>query len=313
MSSLTSSTVVSWSGVSVNGNASSSSRCHGRVGAERVALRGLPGGVELDQLGRDLAHRLAGPALALAPVGAAEPVEAGLLAADVAGHLVERVGGDVEPVRRSAALAGAVLEDEVLADRAGDLALLHLDEPADAVLLVDDVVAGGELERVDLALAAGRHPAHVAGGRALAGDVLAGEQDQPVGLVDEAVGERATGHRDHVGRGRVLEHVDQPGRDVELAERLDGALGRAVAGVHDDRAETLGTPAREVGERAVDVAAVGVGGLHRQGAGRARPTCLCHRGPAAPCLGVVGEPERADRPPAWPAASAWARTSPRAR
>ena len=47
-----------------------------RVGAERVALGGLPRGVQLDQLGRDLADRLAGPALALGPVRAAEPVEA---------------------------------------------------------------------------------------------------------------------------------------------------------------------------------------------------------------------------------------------
>ena len=143
MSALTSSTVVSWSGVSANGKASSSSRCHGVSGAERVALGGLARGVQLDQLGGDLADRLAGPALALGPVGAAEPVEAGLLAADVAGHLVERVGRDVEPVGRAAALGGAVLEDEVLAGGALHLALLHLDEPADAVLLVHDVVAGG--------------------------------------------------------------------------------------------------------------------------------------------------------------------------
>ena len=114
----------------------------------------------------------------------------GLLAADVAGHLVERVGRDVEPVRRAAALGGAVLEDEVLADRAADLALLHLHEAADAVLLVHDVVAGRQLERVDLPLAAGRHLAHVAGRGLLPGQVLAGEQHQPVGLVDEAVGER---------------------------------------------------------------------------------------------------------------------------
>ena len=145
------------------------------VGAEGVALGGLAGGVQLDQLGRDLAHRLAGPALALGPVAAAEPVEAGLLAADVAGHLVERVGGHVEPVGRVAALGGAVLEDEVLADRAVHLALLHLHEPADAVLLVDDEVAGLELERVDLLLAPGRHLAHVARGGLLPGDVLAGE------------------------------------------------------------------------------------------------------------------------------------------
>ena len=47
----------------------------GAVGAEGVALGGLPGGVQLDQLGGDLADRLAGPALALGPVGAAEPVQ----------------------------------------------------------------------------------------------------------------------------------------------------------------------------------------------------------------------------------------------
>ena len=160
---------MSWSGVSRNGKASSSSRCHGRVRPEGVALGGLPGGVQLDQLGGDLADRLAGAALALGPVGAAEPVERGLLAADVAGDLVERVGRHVEPVRRAAALGGAVLEHEVLAGRALHLALLHLDEAADAVLLVHDVVAGLELERVDLLLAPGRHLAHVLGGGPLAG------------------------------------------------------------------------------------------------------------------------------------------------
>ena len=44
------------------------------------------------------------------------------------------------------------------------------------MLLVDDVVAGLELERVDLSLAPGRHRPHVAGRRLLADDVLA---DQP--------------------------------------------------------------------------------------------------------------------------------------
>ena len=134
---------------------------------------------------------LAGAALALGPVGAAEPVEAGLLAADVAGDLVERVGRHEEPVGRAAALGGAVLEDEVLAGGALHLALAHLDEPADAVLLVDDVVARLQLERVDLPLAARGHPALVAGRAALAGQVVAGEQHQAEAVGDEAVGEGA--------------------------------------------------------------------------------------------------------------------------
>ena len=95
----------------------------GRVGPEGEALGGLPRGVELDQLGGDLADGLAGPALALGPVGAAEPVEAGLLAADVAGHLVEAVGRDVEPCRRR-----RVLEHEVLALAPCTLRVHHLDE-----------------------------------------------------------------------------------------------------------------------------------------------------------------------------------------
>ena len=47
----------------------------GRVGAKCVALGGLPGGVELDQLAGDLANGLAGPRLAGLPVGPAHPVE----------------------------------------------------------------------------------------------------------------------------------------------------------------------------------------------------------------------------------------------
>ena len=61
----------------------------GGVGRERVAPGGLPGSVELDQLGGDLAHGLAGPALALGPVAAAHLVQGRALAADVAGDLVE--------------------------------------------------------------------------------------------------------------------------------------------------------------------------------------------------------------------------------
>ena len=140
-----------------------------RVRAEGVARRGLPGRVEPDQLAGDLAHRPAGPALRLLPVRAAEPVQRGRLAADVLGDLVELVGGHVEPVAGLAALAGRVLDHQVLAGGAGDGALHHLDVPADAVLLVHDEVAGPQLQRVDHVAAPRRHPAHVLGRRALAG------------------------------------------------------------------------------------------------------------------------------------------------
>ncbi len=229
MSALTSSTVLSWSGVSWNGKASSSSRCHGVSGAERVALGGLPGGVQLDQLGGDLADRLAGAVLALGPVGAAEPVQRGLLAADVAGDLVERVGRDVEPVRRAAALGGAVLEHEVLAHGAADLALLHLHEPADAVLLVHDVVAGAAARAGRSAACAGPASCACRGSRPSGRTGPPRSARRAGGVVDEAVVERAAGDRDDVGgrrRPRRARRRSARGRRARRAPRPSAGPGR---------------------------------------------------------------------------------------
>ena len=204
----------------------------GAVRAEGVPLGGLPRGVQLDQLGGDLLDRLAGPALALGPVGATEPVERGLLAADVPGDLVERVGRHVEPVGRLAALGGAVLDHQVLAGRALHRALHHLDVAADAVLLVHDVVAGLELERVDLVLAPGRHLAHVLGGRALAGQVVAGEHRQAQRLVDEPVLERPGGHVHQAALGLGVEGLVRSGprRRARAAPRPSAGPGRGPRG-----------------------------------------------------------------------------------
>ncbi len=68
------------------------------VGREGVAAGRHPRGVQADQLGGDLLDVAPGTALGLVPVGAAHPVQARLLAPDVARDLVELVGGDVEPV-----------------------------------------------------------------------------------------------------------------------------------------------------------------------------------------------------------------------
>ena len=79
-----------------------------RVRAEGVArATAIRARVEPDQLGGDLLDRLAGPALGLRPVGAAELVQRRRLAADVPGDLVELVGRHVEPVAGLAALATA--------------------------------------------------------------------------------------------------------------------------------------------------------------------------------------------------------------
>jgi hypothetical protein len=157
MSALTSSIASSWSGVSTYGKASSSSRCQGCPDRKRGRAR-PSGRVELDETGGDVLDGLPGASLALGPVAAAEPVEAGRLAPDVAGHQLELVGGDEHPVAGLPALARGVLQDQVLAGGALDGALHHLDVAADSVLLVHDDVAGAELHRVDGVLAPAGHP-----------------------------------------------------------------------------------------------------------------------------------------------------------
>ena len=80
-------------------------------------------------------------------------MDGGRLATHVLGDEVELIGRHEQTVRRLAALARGVLEDEVLALRTGHRALHHVDVLADAVLLVDDEVARLEAERVDGAAA----------------------------------------------------------------------------------------------------------------------------------------------------------------
>ncbi len=235
----------------------------GGVGAEGVSRRRHPRAVQLDQVGGDLLDRLLGAGLGLGPVGAAEPVQGGGLAADVLGDLLELVGGDVEPVAGLAALGGGVLHDQVLAGGALDGALHHLDVAADAVLLVDDVVARLQGERVDGLAAPGRHPRALAPGGLLAGQVGLGEHGQLEGLVDEAVVDRAAGDV-HDGGAERAEVLVEAGGDALPAEHLDGAGGRAVALGEVDRAPAVGEPALGVGQRPRGVAAVGLGGVHAE-------------------------------------------------
>ena len=228
------------------------------VGRERVPARGHPRGVQADQLGGDLLDVAPGPALGLVPVGAAHLVEAGLLAADVAGHLVELVGGHVEAVAGLAALGRGVLDDEVLAGGAADGALHHLDEPAHAVLLVDDEVARPQLEGVDLVAAPRRHPAHVLGRRSGAGgrpgEVGLGEDREARAGHEEAGADAAGGDRDDAGC-RVGALGDEPARDVVLGEHLGDALGQAGPLGGDEHRPVVGDEAAQLGDGLLGVAA----------------------------------------------------------
>ena len=140
MSALTASIASSWSAVSRNGNERSSRSCHSPSGEKAKPAAGLALGVEVDQLAGHLAGGAARLRLHLRPALAAELRELrALAAADVAGDLRELLGRDEDLV------AVAVLELEVVAGDAGDGAGVEAGEAGDPVVLVDDVLAGGEI------------------------------------------------------------------------------------------------------------------------------------------------------------------------
>ena len=182
MSALTSSMAAIWSGVSVNGNASSSSRCHGVSGAERVAGRGLAGGVELHELGRDLLDRL----LARGPWCSSSRSRRACSAWAARRRRSGTPGRAGRSGTNSRSPGWPRLDDAYSSTRYSRVAPAtvrwhHLDVAADAVLVVHDVVAGPAARAGRPRCAAGRASWRtVSGGRAVpaAGQVGLGEHDE---------------------------------------------------------------------------------------------------------------------------------------
>ena len=156
--------------------------------------------VEGEQLAGELAHGFAGTRLEVLPGLAAELGEGGRLrvGADVARELAELLVRDVEPV---VAPEG---EEEVVAGDAGDLLRLEAEELADAVILVDDVVADPQVgER-------GERPTEprVGARRPLAEDLRVGQQHEAEIAPDEAAPAPA---RPRTGRPRRAAAPRRPG------------------------------------------------------------------------------------------------------
>ena len=141
MSALTSSIASRWSGVSVNGKRASKSRCQSESGSNAWPLAALALGVEVEQLARELLRRAPGARLHRLPARAAELGQRRVLAAgaDVARDLRELVGGHED------AVVALVLEVEVVARHAGHGLGVEAREARDAVVLVDDDVAGAQV------------------------------------------------------------------------------------------------------------------------------------------------------------------------
>ena len=149
------------------------------VRTERVARAGLPLGVQRHQLAGDLPDGLAGLGFRVGPVAAAEPAQRRRLATDVAGQLIEGIHWHIELVGFALSpLARRVLQHQVLAPRAADGAFGHLDEPADAVLIVHHQVARGQCQRVDGIAAFGGQSLAVGGRHPVTGQIGFGDDHQ---------------------------------------------------------------------------------------------------------------------------------------
>ena len=195
----------------------------------RLTLR-----VQRDQLAGQLLHRLACARLEQLPRLAAELRQRGRLrvGADVARHLAELLVRDVQ------AVVAAEREQEVVARDAGDFLRLEAEELADAVILVDDVVAGAQVgERLQRAAAEAALLRH-----ATTEDLMVGQEDEPEVAPDEAAA-RGRDREQHLGLvGQRLARLEQARLDapeeVLRAQRLAAMRERdddALPGAHERR------------------------------------------------------------------------------
>ena len=141
MSRLDRSIASSWSAVSLVGEALLELALPVAVGGERVAGAAAALGVEVEQLAGELLRGVARARLHRLPARAAELRQRRVRAAgaDVARDLRELVGGHEDLV------VALVLEVEVVARDAGDGLRVEAGEARDAVVLVDDDVAGAQV------------------------------------------------------------------------------------------------------------------------------------------------------------------------
>ena len=196
-------------------------------------LAQLPLGGDLDEFAGDFADAVLHPRLARLPGGAAEPVElgAGLLGA------VARKQFDILD-RQKQFVAAGIMDFETIVRRAGSLDRAQAGKAADAVIDVDDEIAGGKARHFgDEILRALRRPPRP--DEPLAENVLFGDQRDVGGL--EAGFQPEHGKR-HL-RARQREGF-RPRRDrrqivqAVLGQHMAHAFARAFAPQRDYRALT---------------------------------------------------------------------------
>ena len=191
---------------------------------QQFARAQLALGGDADQLAGDIADALLDPRLARLPGHPAEPVElrASLLGAVARQHL-DVLDRDKQPVVAGVEHAQAIMR------RAGDVDRLERLVTADAVVGMDDEIAGREVGRLGDELVEVAPPPR-SPRQTVAEDVLLAEKDQRVGR--EALFERQYREADRRPRQcrerAAVGDAAQIG-DAALAQHAEEALGRAVA------------------------------------------------------------------------------------
>ena len=240
-----------------------------------MTLDGHAHGVQADELAGHVADRPADAPLGSHPVAGAQAVHPGRLAADVLRHDADLIRGHVQTV------ALRVLQEQVVALRAGHRAPDHPHVPADAVHLMDAQVARFQLRRngFGASLRQSRRLARVA---APAEQVLLGEERHPAAFEREPLLDVGADARDLAGREaggledleRAIEAAPSLGRDHDAGSgpvqtgRLGGEHRPAVAGGLPRPDAEVGS-LRQLGD--VDAVAAAEGGLRFLDHADARP------------------------------------------
>ena len=223
-----------------------------RVRREAEARRRLPGGVDLEQLLRQLGHRPADPSLGALPVSAAQLAEGGPGATRVAAYAADLVRRQEDLV-----LSGEV-ELQVLLDIAAVLALRHAGIAGDAVVDVDQQVAGLQLaDQIASDDPLGRGQAPDAG---RAEQFAIGQDHQAQRLVDETAGERAMDQADGAGRRGLAQLRHGRSRQARFLQQLADAAG-LVGADHHSAAAHLVDPGAQAIEPARQQGRGGVAGV----------------------------------------------------
>ena len=227
-----------------------------RIRRKGEAGQALARGIELNESFGKILGRSLGAGLCLLPLVAAEFVEADgrvlTAGADILADKVELRRRDVE---RVAALIG---DFHIILDHAADLHLLHADVAPDAVVLVDDEIAGREIgEGFELFAVRGGFFA-LGGGLLFApGQELPLCQDGPVQVgIFESRGERTVGNQDLPLLRRFRQREGQQRVHAALAQHLFQDLAAAFAAAEDEAAVFVFHIVLEVGNRRIKTAAV---------------------------------------------------------